>query len=160
MADKSKTPAPDQFVLRLDEASFCKLAKLRSTDGELRVFVPYTSVELTRAALTGATVLVRNLDLHITLFAVQIVPFPLPLERSAVAPDFLEQRLLVIAGEIEAAFDAQLIFARDLDFGMQRVLPPNSLVVVATKKSWWPTSEAKLARSLARAGHSVALLVV
>lgn len=98
MADKSKTQAPDQFVLRLGEASFCKRAKLRSTDGELRVFVPYTSVELTKAALTGATVLVRKLDLHITLFAVQIVPFPLPLERSAVAPNFLEQRLLVIAG--------------------------------------------------------------
>jgi hypothetical protein len=105
-------------------------------------------------------VLVRNLELHITLFAVQIVPFPLPLERSAVAPDFLEQRLLVIAGEIETAVDVQLIFSRDLDFGMQRVLPPNSLAVVATKKSWWPTSEAKLARSLARAGHSVALLVI
>jgi hypothetical protein len=160
MADRSKTQAPDQFVLRLDEASFCKLPKLRGTDGELRVFVPYTSVELTKVALTRATVLVRSLDLRITLFAVQIVPFPLPLERSAVAPDFLEQRLLVIAGEIEAAVDAQLIFARDLDFGMQRVLPSNSLVVVATKKSWWPTSEAKLARSLARAGHSVALLVV
>jgi hypothetical protein len=160
MADRSKTQAAGQFVLRLDEASFCNLAKLRSTDAELRVFVPYTSVELTKAALTRATVLVRNLDLHITLFAVQIVPFPLPLERSAVAPDFLEQRLLVIAGEMEVAVDSQLIFARDLDFGMQRVLPPNSLVVVATKKSWWPTSEAKLARSLARAGHSVALLVV
>ncbi len=160
MADRSKTQAPDQFVLRLDEASFRKLPKLRSTDGELRVFVPYTSVELTKAALTGAAVLVRSLDLRITLFAVQLVPFPLPLEQSAVAPDFLEQRLLEIAGEIEAAVDAQLIFARDLDFGMQRVLPPNSLVVVATKKSWWPTSEAKLARSLARAGHSVALLVV
>src|ERR1700740_826511 len=103
MADKSKTQAPDQFVLRLDEASFCKRATLLSTDGELRVFVPYTSVELTKAALRGATVLVRNLELHITLFAVQIVPFPLPLERSAVAPDFLEQRLLVIAGEIETA---------------------------------------------------------
>jgi hypothetical protein len=160
MADKSKTKAPDQFVLRLDEASFCKPAKLRSPAGDLRVFVPYTSVELTKAALAAATVLVRSLDLHITLVAVQIVPFPLPLERSAVAPDFLEQRLLVIAGEIEAAVDAQLIFARDLNFGIQRVIPPNSLVVVATKKSWWPTSEAKLARSLARAGHSVALLVV
>src|SRR5260370_16573544 len=115
---------------------------------------------MTKADLTGAAVLVRSLDLHITLFAVQLVPFPLPLEQSAVAPDFLEQRLLEIAGEIEAAVDAQLIFARDLDFGMQRVLPPNSLVVVATKKSWWPTSEAQLPRSLARAGHRVALLVV
>jgi hypothetical protein len=156
MADKSKALLPDQFVLRLDEASFCRVAKLWSAADGLRVFVPYTSVELTKAALTEATVLTRNLDVHITLFAVQIVPFPLPLERSAVAPDFLEQRLLAIAGETEAPVDVQLIFARDLDFGMQRVLPPNSLVVVATKKSWWPTSEAKLARSLVRAGHSVA----
>jgi hypothetical protein len=160
MADKSKARVQDQFVLRLDEASFCRREQLRSAAGELRVFVPYTSVELTKAALTEATVLARNLDVQITLFAVQIVPFPLPLERPAVAPEFLQQRLLAAAGEIEAAVDVELIFARDLNFGMQRVLPPNSLVVVATKKSWWPTSEAKLAKSLTRAGHSVTLLVV
>jgi hypothetical protein len=154
----SQTRAPDRFVLRLDQASFAKIAQQRSAAGELRVFVPYTSVELTKAALSEATLLVKDLDVHITLFAVQIVPFPLPLERSDVAPEFLVQRLLAIAGEIEAAVNVQLIFARDLDFGMRRILPPNSLVIVATKKSWWPTSEAKLARSLVRAGHSVALL--
>src|SRR5690242_16978482 len=120
MADKSRTRAPDRFVLRTDQARFSRLAPLSSA-AELRVFVPYTSAELTTAALTEAAVLVRHLDVQITLFAVQVVPFPLPLERPAVAPEFLKQRLLAVAGETEAAVDVQLIFARDLDVGMHRV---------------------------------------
>jgi hypothetical protein len=48
--------------------------------------------ELTQAALAEAGVLLRNLAVEITLLAVQIVPFPLPLERPTVAPEFLERR--------------------------------------------------------------------
>jgi hypothetical protein len=160
MANMTKTQALEPVVLRLDKSSFRNIAKLRSGASELRIFVPYTSRELTQAALTEATKLVKNLAGHITLFAVQIVPFLLPLERPDVAPEFLEQRLLAIAGEMGTQVDVQLVCARDLDFGIQRVLAPNSLVVVATKKHWWPTSETKLARALARAGHDVALLEV
>jgi hypothetical protein len=105
----------EQVVLRLDERSLRGFAKLQRGAGELRVFVPYTSPELTRLALAKATALTKNLAAHITLFTMHAVPFP---------------------------------------------LPPNSLVVIATKRSWWPTAEVKLARALARAGHSVALLGV
>ena len=160
MANLSNTRALDPLVLQLDSSGFRNFAKLRSGAGELRIFVPYTSHESTRAALTEAVGLVKSLHAHITLFAVQIVPFLLPLERPDVAPEFLEQRLLAIADEMKAQVDVQLIRARDLDCGMQRILAPNSLVVVATKKRWWPTSEIKLARALARAGHDVALLEV
>jgi|SRR6266849_6886488 len=160
MVNMPKTQALDPVVLRLDKSSFRNFAKVRSRDGDLRIFVPYTSRALTRAALTEAAGLVKNLDAHITLFAVQIVPILLPLERPDAAPEFLEQRLLAIAGEMEVQVDVQLICARELDFGIQKVLAPNSLVVVATKKHWWPTSETKLARTLARAGHDVALLEV
>ena len=135
-------------------------AALRSGAGELRVFVLYTTGELTQAALAEAGVLLRNLAVEITLLAVQIVPFPLPLERPAVAPEFLERRLRVMAGGLEARVDVQLIFARDVYFAIERVLPSHSLVVVAAKKRWWPTAETKLARRLGRAGHSVALLAV
>lgn len=137
-----------------------RFATSRSGAGELRVFVLYTTGELTQAALAEAGVLLRNLAVEITLLAVQIVPFPLPLERPAVAPAFLERRLRAMAGGLEARVDVQLIFARDLYFAIERVLPSHSLVVVAAKKRWWPTAETKLARRLGRAGHSVALLAV
>jgi hypothetical protein len=154
-----KTQAwPDPLILRLDEYTLRGLARSRSRDGELRVFVPYTCPHLTRAALIESAALARNLGAHITLFAVQIVPFPLPLERPDVLPKFLERKLMAIAREIESPADVRIVFARDLDSGAQQVLMPGSLVVVATEKRWWPTAEMKLARSLARAGHGVALL--
>ena len=135
-------------------------ARSRSGAGEVRVFVLYTTGELTQAALAETGVLLRNLAVEITLLAVQIVPFPLPLEFPAVAPEFLKRRLRAMAGEIEAQVDVQLIFARDLYFAIEQVLPSHSLVVLAAKKRWWPTAETKLARRLGRAGHSVALLAV
>ena len=156
----ANTKAPDALVLRVDKSSFHNFARLRSGAGELRIFVPYTSRELTRAALREAAGLVKNLHAHVTLFAVQIVPFLLPLDRPDVAPEFLEQRLMAIAREMEGLVDVQLICAREFDSGMERVLVPNSLVVLATKKRWWPTEEIKMARALARAGHKIALLEV
>jgi len=154
------TQAPDPFALQLDGRSFRRLTRVWRDAGKLRVFVPYTSVEMTKAALQKAVALTGNLNAHITLFAAQVVPFPLPLYQSSVSPAFLEQRLLAIAGEAGGSIDVQVILARDLELGIQRVLPPNSLVMVATKKRWWPSLEAKLARTLVRAGHSVALVAV
>ena len=49
---------------------------------------------------------------------------------------------------------------RDWLEAFKKVLEPGSLVILATKKRWWPTREEKLARSLAKAGHQVMLLPV
>jgi hypothetical protein len=151
---------PDQLVLRLDERSLRGFAKLHRGAGELRVFVPYTSPELTKPALAHAAVLTKNLSAHITLFAVQVVPFPLPLDRPDVSPKFIERRLAATVRDAVVQAEIRIGFARDRDLGCEEILPPNSLVVMATKKRWWPTAETKLARALARAGHSVALLGV
>ena len=125
--------------------------------GQLRVFVPYTTPQLTKAALATASALSRRLRASVTLFAVQVVPFPLPIDRPAVPTGWLEQKLLII-GQEAAAAEVRVVLARDRDTGLQEVLEPRSLVVVASKKHWWPTAETRLARSLARAGHSVALV--
>jgi hypothetical protein len=151
---------PEQLVLRLDERSLRGFAKLRRGDGELRVFVPYTSPDLTRTALAEAAVLTRSLSPHITLFLVHVVPFPLPLDKPDVSAAFLERRLAAVVRDAGVEADIRIGFARDRDFGSEQILPPNSLVVMATRRRWWPTAEAKLARALARAGHSVALLGV
>lgn len=77
-----------------------------------------------------------------------------------VSPKFLENRLATVALEVEAELEMRTVFTRDLDAGFARVLAPHSLVVMATKKRWWPTAEVKLTRLLVRAGHSVVLLEV
>src|SRR5579863_5183651 len=155
-----KTEVPDQFLLRLDESSFRNFAKLRSGAGGLRVFVPYTSGDLTKASLTAVNKLTIDLGARVTLFAVRVVPFPLPLDRPDVAPKFLERKLASIATEIDMPVDIRVVFVRDLEVGLQQVLMDSSLVVVATHKRWVPSGEVKLARLLSRLGHSVALVQV
>jgi len=127
---------------------------------ELSVCVPYTTSVLTRAALKSVVALTRNLGAHVSLVAVQVVPFPLPLDRPAISPSFFEQALKTVARDVEVPVDTQVIIARDREVGFDRAISPGSLVVLATRKRWWRTPQAKLAHLLARVGHSVALLEI
>jgi hypothetical protein len=127
---------------------------------KLSVCVPYTGSDLTRAALSAVAVLTRNLGVHVSLVVVQVVPFPLPLDRPAISPRFFEQELKALVRGIEVPVDTQVVIARDREVGFDRAISPGSLVVLATRKRWWPTPQAKLARLLACAGHSVALLEI
>ncbi len=151
---------PEQLIVRLDERSLLGLAKLQRGRGGFPVFVPYTSPELTRAALEQAAVLTRNLGAHITLFAVQVIPFSMPLDIPSGSVALLEQKLAAVAQQAGTEAEVRVICARDFGLGLKQILMPNSLVVMATKKRWWPTAEVKLAGVLARAGHSVAILGV
>ena len=125
---------------------------------ELPVYVPLTTSDLTRAALTAVVALTRNLGARVSVVAVQVVPFPLPLERPAFSPSVVEYELKASARDIELELDAHIVIARDRNEAIRRAILPGSLVVLATKKRWWPTQQAKLARLLAFAGHSVVLL--
>src|SRR5271169_4070595 len=127
---------------------------------DFSVFVPYTGADLTRAALAAVVALTRNLGAHVSLVAVQVVPFPLPLDRPAVSPSLFEQELKALADRVEVPVDAHVVIARDREVAFDRAIAPGSLVVLATRKRWWPTPQARLARLLARAGHSVALLEI
>ena len=151
---------PEQLVLRLDERSLRGWAKAHRAAGGLQVFVPYTCPELTRAAMAQAIALTRNLTAQIILFAVHLVPYPLPLDQPDIPASFLENKLAAVARAAGTEADIRIVFARERDEVREQILPPHSLVVLATKKRWWPTAEVKLARVLARAGHSVALLGV
>ncbi len=124
----------------------------------LRLVVPYTTRELTRSALQGAATLARGLRADLTLLAVQVVPFPCPLNRPTVDPEHLERELQALAKTSSLCTRILVVRARDRETGFSHALAPGSLVLVATKRWWWRTAEEQLARSLARAGHSVALV--
>ena len=124
------------------------------------MIVPHLSAELTRAALTAVAALTRDLGARASLIAAQIVPFPLPLDRPDVPPGFLQQELAALAEELDTPVDVNIVMARDREAGIAQAVPPGSLVIVAFRKRWWPTPQEKLARTLAQAGHGVALLEV
>jgi len=140
------------------------LASRGSSEGpcsrELPVCVPFTTSDLTKAALNAAVALTRNLGARVSLVAVLIVPFPLPLDRPTVSPRVIEHELQAVARDIELELDARVVIARDRKEAFHRAISPGSLVVLATKKRRWPTRQVKLARLLARAGHSVAVLEI
>jgi hypothetical protein len=127
--------------------------------GVLWVVIPYTTPELTRAALRHAGVC-SDLDVHVSLVDIQVVPFPCPLDQPPINKEFSEHRLRELLTENGLSGTAVVLYTRDWLEGFKRVLEPRSLVILATKRRWWPTREDKLARTLSKAGHQVMLLPV
>jgi hypothetical protein len=129
------------------------------TTGVLWMVIPYTTRDLTRAALRHAGVC-SDLDVQVVLIDVQVVPFPCPLDQPPINKEFSERRLRELLQESGIPGQARVIYTRNWLEAFKSVLEPGSLVILATKKRWWPTREAKLARALTKAGHQVMLLPV
>jgi hypothetical protein len=130
-----------------------------TTVGALRVVIPYTTPELTKAALRHAGVC-SDLDVYACLVDIQVVPFPCPLVQPPINREFSERRLQDLLKESGLRGTAAVVYTRDWLESFEKVLAPGSLVILATKKRWWPTREVKLARTLMKAGHQVMLLPV
>jgi hypothetical protein len=129
------------------------------TTGVLWVVIPYTTPELTRAALRHAGVC-TDLHVHVSLVDIHLVPFPCPLDQPPIDKKCSEQRLRDLLGQSGLPGRTDVLYARDWLEGFRRVLDPQSLVILAAKKRWWRTREDKLARALLKAGHQVMLLHV
>jgi hypothetical protein len=85
----------------------------------------------------------------------QPVPYPLPLESPPVLLDWNERRFRVIASESPVETTVRIYLCRDRLETLASVLNSGSIVVLGARKKWWPTAEARLARSLRKAGHEV-----
>jgi hypothetical protein len=125
------------------------------TDSKLDISVVFTSVDATLAALKEAGNLAASLGARITLIVPQIVPYPLPLSSPPVLINFNERRLRVIASNCRVETRVSIYLCRDPLETLQAVLKPHSLVIVGSRKSWWPTSEKRLAQKLRRFGRQV-----
>src|SRR5262249_5964784 len=133
--------------------------RLEITKGVLWVVVPYTTPELTLAAMRHAGVC-TDLNVHLSLVDVQVVPFPCPLNEPPINREFSERRLRDLFAQTKLPGTTGIVYARDRLEGYSRAMEPASLVILATKKRWWRTSEQKLALGLQNAGHKVLLLQV
>jgi len=126
----------------------------------LRIVVPYTTPELTQAALRSVALWTQNLEATVRLIGVHIVPYPCPLEKPDVDPDCLRNRLAAAAEGSAIPLQVQVVLARDTTEALRLLLVPETVIVLPTRRRWWRTAEERLARSLARAGHQVALVTV
>jgi hypothetical protein len=122
---------------------------------KLEISVVFTSVDATLAALKEAADLANSLGGRITLIVPQVVPYPLPLTSPPVLVDFNERRLRVLAGQSRVETRVSIYLCRDALPTLLSVLKPHSLIVVGSRKRWWPTAEKRLAAKLRRAGHEV-----
>ncbi|PWU02045.1 MAG: hypothetical protein C5B51_21640 [Terriglobia bacterium] len=132
-----------------------KQPPVEGSDQPLDVAVVFTSSASTIAALRKAAALVDRLSTRIKLLVPQVVPYPRPLESPPVLLDFSEQRFHEIAAECPAEIIVQIYLCRDRAETLKDVLAARSLVVIGAHKTWWPTREKRLARTLRRAGHEV-----
>ena len=129
------------------------------TTGALWVVIPYTSPELTGAALRHAGAC-TDLNVHVSIVDIQVVPLPCALDHPPDDKEFSRQRLCDLLAQSGLPGRADVLYARDWLVGFCRVLHAQSLVMLGGKKGWWPTREDKLARGLLKAGHHVMLLHV
>jgi hypothetical protein len=126
------------------------------TEQKLSISVVFTSVESTLAALKKAGSLANSLGARIMLVALQIVPYPLPLEPPPVLIEFNENRFRVLASQSPVQTSVQIYLCRDRFETLTSVLKAVSIVVLGgRKRTWWPTKDERLARRLRRAGYEV-----
>jgi hypothetical protein len=135
-----------------------RTAAPKFASGPLAVNVIFTDVQSTAAALKFAQSFARELGARISLRAAIAVPFQLPLDRPQISVAFLQDAMRELVAQLKSeTFDPtiHLYLCRDRVWALSQVLKPNSLVVIAGRKRWWPTAETRMARALRAKGHRV-----
>ncbi len=132
--------------------------QLSEQPATLDVTVLFTKVPATLRALKTAAELAHNLNARIRLLVPQVVPYPLPLEMPAVPAEFNRKRIQTLASQGSIETRIELCLCRDRDAALCQALEPEALVVIGSRKSWWPTAEKALARRLRSLGHNVILV--
>jgi len=124
-------------------------------DSPLEVVVLHTTTKGTLQALRTAAALAQGLAARIRLLVPQTVPYPLPLASPSIPKDFTERRFRTVASEVAIETYIDIRLCRDRRVLLESALKPRSLVVLSGRRSWWPTSESRLARRLRHLGHQV-----
>jgi len=121
------------------------------------IVVPYTTPQLTRLAVREAEELAAKLPSRIRVLRLHGVPFPNDLRYPPVALDILREQARQVARGVKTS-EITLVLTRDPEAALLKTLRPGSIVVIGTKKRWWPTAQERLARICERHGYQVALV--
>jgi hypothetical protein len=119
------------------------------------VYVIYTSIEGTLAAVRVASDFGQALGVPVTLIHFRTVPYALPVDApcgiSPVETDAFLERLRAEGLDIRV----NVYLCRDEHDAIPLALRPHSLIVAAGRRGWWPTESARRRRMLEAAGHYV-----
>lgn len=129
---------------------------------KLEVFVLFTDIPATLAALRTAAQLAHGLAASIRLLVLQIVPYPLPLTEPPRNLRFLAGRFRTVVDScsFETASrsvdtTAGIVLCRDACDALNTRLGQSAVVVIGRRSRWWPHREDRWARHLRAAGHHV-----
>jgi hypothetical protein len=128
---------------------------LNSEANGLSITVVFTTVPATLIALERGGELAQQLGARIRILVPHVVPYPLPLDRPQVDPEFKLRRFRTVSvdGAIETRIDVRL--CRDPHDAVMQGLCPQSVILIGGRERWWPTPEKHLAKTLSLAGHHV-----
>jgi len=125
---------------------------------QLEIPVILTSFKSTQAALERAGVLATRHGARITLIAVQVVPYPLPLDKPPVPLGYIIRRFEEILSQSLPKAEIRIFLCRDQMEALKRILTPYCPVVLGIRNKRWWSRESRLARGLRHAGHEVILV--
>ena len=119
------------------------------------VYVVHTSIDDTLAAVRVASDFAKPLGAPVTLIYFRTVPYVVPLDapsgKSPVETDAFIARL----GAEDLDIRVRVCLCRDERQAIPLAFTPHSLIVVAGRRSWWPTESERWRRTLEAAGHFV-----
>lgn len=121
----------------------------------MEIVVLHTTVAETLAALKTAAQLADGLSARIRLLVLEVVPYPLPLDRPNVPLPFTRRRFRTLATNSAVETNVDIHLVRDPDKTIESVLEPHSVVVMGAHRSWWPSAHTRVAKRLERMGHQV-----
>jgi hypothetical protein len=115
----------------------------------------FTDLAETLAALRAAARLAVDLRSHIFLVVPQVVPYPAPIEAPPISTAFPVRHFRTVADDLPIDLHVRVYICRNRRTVLAAALRPRSLIVIAGRRSWWPTRKQRLAAELARLGHDV-----
>ena len=119
------------------------------------VFVVFTSIQRTLKALEKAQEIAQPLGASVVVLAVQVVPYPLPLDQPPVSFEFVVKRFEDEAGDFPENTEISAYLCRDPIEALRRILNPKSPIVMGIRKHGWLNRDETRARKLRRAGYDV-----
>ena len=135
----------------------CHSAPANGEDNEqyLSISVVFTTPAATLRALKQAGELAYQLGARIRIVVPHVVPYPLPINRPAVDPNFkLRQfRTLFFQYVIETHID--ILLCRDAHECLKKALASHSIVLIGDRNRFWLTREKRPTQALRHSGHQV-----
>ena len=121
----------------------------------MEVVVLHTTIVETLQALKTAAHLAHGLSARIRLLVLEVVPYPLPLDRPNVPLPFTRRRFRTLAADASIETNVDIHLVRDPDKTIESVLEAHSVIVMGAHRTWWPNAHSRVARRLERLGHQV-----